>query len=56
MVTAENNADTVEAVRQAGASGHILKPMNLRILRRIVASTFFPGLKAGLESVRDESG
>jgi CheY-like chemotaxis protein len=40
MVTADNTADVIEKVIQAGATGHILKPLNLRILKRVLAATF----------------
>jgi CheY-like chemotaxis protein len=40
MVTADNTAEVIEKVFQAGATGHILKPLNLRVLRRVLAATF----------------
>jgi len=42
MVTAENNAEVVEAELSAGATGHILKPVNLRMIRKVLISTFLP--------------
>jgi len=46
MVTAENTEEVIEQVHSAGATGHILKPMNLRILRRILITTFSSSLYA----------
>jgi two-component system response regulator YesN len=40
MVTADNTSDVIEKVLQAGATGHILKPLNLRALRRVLTATF----------------
>ena len=40
MVTAENTQDLIEQVRAVGATGHILKPVNLRILKRVLSSNF----------------
>lgn len=34
MVTAENDEDLVRRVRAVGATGHLLKPINLRTLRK----------------------
>jgi DNA-binding NarL/FixJ family response regulator len=39
MVTSDDTSDVVEKVCSAGAMGHILKPVNLRILRRVIASS-----------------
>jgi DNA-binding NarL/FixJ family response regulator len=44
MVTAENTTEVIEAVRSSGATGHILKPMNLRTLKRILTANFSAGL------------
>jgi CheY-like chemotaxis protein len=47
MVTAENNANIIEEVHSAGATGHILKPVNLRTLKRVMTATFsFSGLSS----------
>lgn len=46
MVTAENSEEVIEEVRASGATGHILKPMNLRTLRRILTDTFSADLSA----------
>ena len=40
MVTADNTSEVIEKVIQAGATGHILKPLNLRVLRRALAAAF----------------
>jgi CheY-like chemotaxis protein len=40
MVTADNNEEIIERVLLSGANGHILKPLNLRVLKRVLASTF----------------
>ena len=40
MVTADNTSEVIEKVVQAGATGHILKPLNLRVLRRVLTDTF----------------
>jgi CheY-like chemotaxis protein len=40
MVTADNTSETIEKVIQAGATGHILKPLNLRILKRVLTAAF----------------
>jgi AmiR/NasT family two-component response regulator len=40
MVTAENSAKLIEEIHLAGATGHILKPVNLRILKRVLIATF----------------
>jgi CheY-like chemotaxis protein len=40
MVTADNTSEVIEKVFQAGATGHILKPLNLRVLRRVLTATF----------------
>ena len=40
MVTADNTSEVIEKVIQAGATGHILKPLNLRILKRVLTATF----------------
>jgi DNA-binding NtrC family response regulator len=40
MVTGESAAEVIEEVYSSGATGHILKPMNLRTLRRILTATF----------------
>lgn len=47
MITAENNSEVIEKVLQAGATGHILKPLNLRVIRRVLMATF-PFSSAGL--------
>lgn len=44
MVTAENTEEVIEEVRASGATGHILKPVNLRILRRILTANFAASL------------
>jgi DNA-binding NarL/FixJ family response regulator len=46
VVTADNTAEVIQEVYSSGATGHILKPMNLRILRRILTTTFSSGLAA----------
>lgn len=38
MVTADNSVELIQRVRDAGATGHILKPVNLRTLKRLVIS------------------
>jgi CheY-like chemotaxis protein len=38
MVTAENTETLIEKVLAVGATGHILKPVSLRILKRIMLS------------------
>lgn len=38
MVTAEDTSTVIQDVLKSGATGHILKPVNLRIMRRILAS------------------
>ena len=40
MVTAENEEDLIDEVRSSVATGHILKPVNLRILKRVLGATF----------------
>jgi CheY-like chemotaxis protein len=40
MVTADNTSEVIEQVCRAGATGHILKPLNLRVLRRVLTATF----------------
>ena len=40
MVTADSDQELVEEVRAVGATGHILKPVNLRVLKRVLLSTF----------------
>ena len=40
MVTAENEEDLIEEVRSSGATGHILKPVNLRVVKRVLGATF----------------
>jgi len=40
MVTAENEEDLIEDVRSSGATGHILKPVSLRIVKRVLGATF----------------
>ena len=35
MVTAENSEELIREVRSAGATGHLLKPINLRTLKKI---------------------
>jgi DNA-binding NarL/FixJ family response regulator len=40
MVTAENSESVIEKVVSAGATGHILKPVNLRVLRRTLIAAF----------------
>jgi CheY-like chemotaxis protein len=40
MVTADDTSEIIEQVFQAGATGHILKPLNLRVLRRVLTATF----------------
>lgn len=42
MVTADCSETLIEKVRDLGATGHILKPINLRILKRILVSSFYP--------------
>lgn len=44
VVTADNDAEVIKAVQSSGATGHILKPMNLRILRRILITHFSAAL------------
>ena len=34
MVTAEDTSEVIQRVVQAGATGHLLKPVNLRVLKR----------------------
>jgi CheY-like chemotaxis protein len=46
MVTADNAEDVIREVFSSGATGHILKPVNLRILRRILTATFVPSAAA----------
>lgn len=46
MVTADNTTEVIEAVRSSGATGHILKPMNLRTLRRILIANFSASLQS----------
>ena len=41
MVTGEGDDDVVKAICAAGATGHLLKPMNLRTLKRVLAATFY---------------
>jgi DNA-binding NarL/FixJ family response regulator len=48
MVTAANTADVIAAVRRSGATGHILKPVNLRILKRVLMATFSPPTVRGV--------
>jgi DNA-binding NarL/FixJ family response regulator len=43
MVTADNTSDVIERVVRSGATGHILKPVNLRTLKRVLAATFPSG-------------
>jgi CheY-like chemotaxis protein len=40
MVTAESDAGIINQIHLAGATGHILKPVNLRILKRVLTATF----------------
>lgn len=40
MVTADASEALIERVRAVGATGHILKPINLRILKRTLAFSF----------------
>jgi two-component system, response regulator len=40
MVTADDTSEVIEKVIQAGATGHILKPLNLRILKRVLTAAF----------------
>jgi two-component system response regulator YesN len=40
MVTADNTQDLIEKVRAVGATGHILKPVSLRTLKRLLLSNF----------------
>lgn len=40
MVTAENEEDLIEKIHASGATGHILKPINLRIVKRVLGATF----------------
>lgn len=40
MVTADNESDVIEKVFQSGAAGHLLKPLNLRVLKRVLMATF----------------
>jgi CheY-like chemotaxis protein len=42
MVTADNTQDLIERVREAGATGHILKPISLRTLKRVLLSSVGP--------------
>jgi len=42
MVTADNTQDLIERVRSVGATGHILKPISLRTLKRVLISTLGP--------------
>jgi CheY-like chemotaxis protein len=46
MVTADNTTEVIEAVHSSGATGHILKPMNLRTLRRVLTANFSASLIA----------
>jgi two-component system, response regulator YesN len=39
IITADNNSEVIEKVCRAGATGHILKPLNLRVLRRVLKET-----------------
>lgn len=45
MVTADSDELLIEKVCAVGATGHILKPINLRILRRILNATFLQSLE-----------
>jgi CheY-like chemotaxis protein len=38
MVTADNTQELIERVRAVGATGHILKPISLRTLKRVLSS------------------
>ncbi|HEX4136438.1 MAG TPA: response regulator [Bryobacteraceae bacterium] len=38
MVTADNTQELIEKVRDVGATGHILKPISLRTLKRVLSS------------------
>jgi len=40
MVTRDNTQELIEEVREVGATGLILKPVSLRILKRVLVSTF----------------
>lgn len=42
MVTAANTSDVIDEVFKSGATGHILKPVNLRILKKVLTTTFCP--------------
>jgi len=42
MVTADNTQDLIDKVRSVGATGHILKPISLRTLKRVLSLTFGP--------------
>lgn len=44
MMSADNTEEVVEEIRASGATGHLLKPMNLRILRRILTANFCTSL------------
>jgi DNA-binding NarL/FixJ family response regulator len=46
MCTAEDTSDIIAEVLSAGAKGHLLKPVNLRILKRVLTETFSPGVCA----------
>ena len=46
IVTADNTAEIIAAVASAGATGHMLKPINLRTLRRILTEAFSSSLSA----------
>jgi CheY-like chemotaxis protein len=43
MVTGDNEEAVIREVFSSGATGYILKPVNLRILKRILAANFGPG-------------
>jgi CheY-like chemotaxis protein len=45
MVTADASEALIERVRAVGATGHILKPINLRILKRILVAGFLQNLE-----------
>jgi CheY-like chemotaxis protein len=46
MVTADNSVELIDQVCSCGATGHILKPINLRVLRRVLTTTFSSSLSA----------
>jgi CheY-like chemotaxis protein len=42
MVTADNTLQLIEMVNAVGATGHLLKPISLRTVKRILLSTLTP--------------